>query len=129
MNEMYHLFAGVTAGTVSTVLLHPLDLIKVRMQVHEGAFGAYRGVWSALTEIFQREGLRGLYAGLSPAVLASALSWGGYFFFYEHSKVRASRAPVVRSFLLLRGYSYWLFRRESFSHIEGNHWLPRLLLF
>ena len=29
-----------------------------------------------------------MYGGLTPAVIASAVSWGGYFFFYENAKQR-----------------------------------------
>jgi len=32
------------------------------------------------------EGIRGLYQGLTPALLGSSLSWGGYFFLYEGLK-------------------------------------------
>lgn len=31
---------------------------------------------------------RSLFSGLAPALVASALSWGGFFFFYEHAKAR-----------------------------------------
>ncbi|ESN95002.1 hypothetical protein HELRODRAFT_186014 [Helobdella robusta] len=31
-----HLVAGVSGGVISTVVLHPLDLIKIRLQVNEG---------------------------------------------------------------------------------------------
>jgi hypothetical protein len=39
--------------------------------------------------IAQLEGFRGLYKGLSPALLANGVSWGGYFLFYEHAKNRS----------------------------------------
>lgn len=83
--EVAHLISGTLAGICSTVLLHPLDLVKVRMQVHEGVSA---GVITSTRDIFLREGFHGLYAGLFPAVLAASASWGGYFYFYEHIKVR-----------------------------------------
>ena len=88
--ELPHLIAGTFAGVCSTVLLHPLDLVKVRMQVHEGIPA---GVLTSTREILLREGFRGLYAGLVPAVLAASASWGGYFYFYEHIKV----TPLIPS--------------------------------
>jgi hypothetical protein len=33
-----------------------------------------------------------MYGGLTPAVIASAVSWGGYFFFYENAKQRRLEA-------------------------------------
>lgn len=38
-----------------------------------------RGVW-------KHEGIRGLYQGLTPAVIGSAGSWGGFFYVYEAMK-------------------------------------------
>ena len=84
-SEVAHLLSGTVAGVCSTVLLHPLDLVKVRMQVHEGVSA---GVITSTRDIFVREGIHGLYAGLLPAVLAASASWGGYFYFYERIKVR-----------------------------------------
>ena len=37
-----HLVSGMTAGVVSTLILHPLDLIKIRFQVNEGTGVALR---------------------------------------------------------------------------------------
>lgn len=34
----------------------------------------------------RHEGLAGLYQGWTPAVIGSAVSWGGYFYFYEAFK-------------------------------------------
>ncbi|KAF3790513.1 Folate transporter 1 [Nymphaea thermarum] len=41
-----------------------------------------------MSTIARIEGLRGLYAGLGPAILGSTLSWGLYFFFYSRAKQR-----------------------------------------
>lgn len=42
-----------------------------------------------MSAIAKLEGYRGLYKGLSPALLANGVSWGGYFLFYEHAKNRS----------------------------------------
>jgi solute carrier family 25 folate transporter 32 len=90
------LFAGLSAGAVSTVLLLPLDNIKVRLQVHEGENGLSKpgmkrskhlgGSLRLLRGLIRHEGVKGLYQGLTPAVLGSAVSWGGFFFVYEGLK-------------------------------------------
>jgi len=41
-----------------------------------------------LRGIVRHEGLRGVYQGWTPAVVGSAVSWGGYFYFYEGFKRR-----------------------------------------
>ena len=83
-----HMLAGFVAGMTSTVVLFPLDLIKVRFQVHDGQGSAYKGLFDATRSILRVEGWRGFYGGLTPAVAASAASWGGYFYFYDSAKQR-----------------------------------------
>lgn len=88
-----HAVAGVSAGCVTVLTLHPLDVIKTRLQVQDGLPGssAYRGALNAASTIVREEGLRGLYAGLTPALLGSGLAWGIYFFSYDRAKVRWTR--------------------------------------
>ena len=84
-----HFVAGTTAGLVSTALLYPLDLIKVRYQVNElSTLKAPQRLRGAFIAVVRNEGWRGLYQGLPAAMYGSGLSWGGDFFFYEHAKTR-----------------------------------------
>lgn len=86
----HHLVAGISAGALTSFLLNPLDLIKVRFQVADGtarsAVPNYTGVVSAFREVVKGEGFRGLYKGVAPAMSGSAISWGLYFYFYERIK-------------------------------------------
>jgi solute carrier family 25 folate transporter 32 len=75
--------AGFTAGFVSTVSLHPLDLVKTRLQVNETSF---RALFPLLGTIRRQEGMRGFYRGMSPNLLGATASWGIYFFWYSHIK-------------------------------------------
>ena len=93
---------GVGAGVVTSLLLHPLDVVKVRFQVQDGRSVAvrYTGVVQAAMAIWRAEGARGLYRGVVPACWGSGASWGLYFYFYEACKRRlaAGVAPFgVRS--------------------------------
>ena len=79
--DLSHLTAGAGAGCAATLLLHPLDLIKTRMQVQEHGctrLPAYRGVWHACRKIVGVEGWLGLYQGLWPNMLGNTVSWGLY---------------------------------------------------
>jgi solute carrier family 25 folate transporter 32 len=112
--------AGFCGGAISTMLLLPLDNIKVRLQVNEGIHsetistlsssvsasasasatsGAKTTTYPPTTTQTQRlgairmlqgvikyEGVRGLYQGLVPAIVGSAVSWGGFFYVYENMK-------------------------------------------
>jgi solute carrier family 25 folate transporter 32 len=86
-----HCAAGVTGGVLSTLALHPLDLIKIRFQVDEGVQVTakrpqYQGVFHALATISRQDGIRGLYQGVTPNVWGAGASWGFYFLFYNACK-------------------------------------------
>ncbi|XP_020104635.1 folate transporter 1, chloroplastic isoform X1 [Ananas comosus] len=83
--------AGAVAGFATVAALHPLDVVRTRFQVSDGRpsiLPQYKNTGHAIYTIARSEGLRGLYAGFSPAVLGSTVSWGLYFFFYSRAKQR-----------------------------------------
>jgi Mitochondrial carrier protein. len=103
------LIAGLLGGAASTFLLYPLDLVKVRLQVNEHSTNhsnsssttnsssssttwiprrQKRTMMGTLRHVVKYEGVSGMYQGLTPALVGSAASWGGYFFFYEGIKQR-----------------------------------------
>jgi solute carrier family 25 folate transporter 32 len=104
------LIAGFSGGVTSTSLLLPLDVIKVRLQVNEDSDNARRaggvkrrlGAMRIFRGIIKHEGVIGLYQGWTPAVIGSAVSWGGYFYLYENFKkqlatykLQSSGTPVT----------------------------------
>ena len=86
--------AGGVAGLTTTVLLYPLDLIKVRFQAFEGRTGpgaasrTYRTTLGAFATAVRSDGARSLYQGLGPSVAANTVSWALYFALYEAAKRR-----------------------------------------
>lgn len=83
-----HLVAGITGGVTSTLLLHPLDLLKIRFAVCDGrhAVPQYNSLTKAVSQICKEEGIRGLYKGVTPNVWGSGSAWGLYFLFYNSIK-------------------------------------------
>ncbi|XP_022187680.1 mitochondrial folate transporter/carrier [Nilaparvata lugens] len=83
-----HLIAGITGGVTSTLILHPLDLIKIRFAVSDGRTSVpqYNGMRSALSTIMKQEGFKGFYKGVTPNVWGSGSAWGFYFLFYSSIK-------------------------------------------
>lgn len=74
--------SGLTAGLLSTLCVHPLDLIKTRLQLDRRADAPRLGSSLAVARhVLVREGAgwRGLYRGLSPNVVGNMTSWGLYF--------------------------------------------------
>lgn len=81
-----HLVAGTLSGLTSTLILHPLDLLKVRFAVADGQSEIkkdYRNISNAFTTIIREEGFKGLYKGVTPSCLGSGTAWGSYFLFYN----------------------------------------------
>ncbi|KAK6260289.1 Mitochondrial substrate/solute carrier - like 10 [Theobroma cacao] len=83
--------AGAAAGVIAASFVCPLDVIKTRFQVHglpKLGNGAVKGslIVGSLEQIFRKEGLRGMYRGLSPTVLALLPNWAVYFTMYEQLK-------------------------------------------
>jgi len=61
--RMEHLVAGMSGGVASTLILHPLDLVKIRFAVNDGLGSRpkYDGLLHAFKSILKDEGVRGLY--------------------------------------------------------------------
>ncbi|KDP28207.1 hypothetical protein JCGZ_13978 [Jatropha curcas] len=81
--------AGAAAGVIAATFVCPLDVIKTRFQVH--GLPKHRNIKGSLIvgsleQIFRREGLRGMYRGLGPTVLALLPNWAVYFSIYEQLK-------------------------------------------
>lgn len=77
-----HMVAGVSGGVASTLVLHPLDLLKVRFAVNDGSVTArpqYQGLKNAVAMIVKEEGYRGLYRGVTPNCWGAGAAWGFYF--------------------------------------------------
>ena len=85
------LAAGAGAGLFATALLHPLDLIKTRMQVQDARsqgrrLPMYRGLFHGVRSIVSLEGWAGLFQGLGPNLIGSTTSWGLYMYLYALCK-------------------------------------------
>ncbi|OMO56963.1 Endoplasmic reticulum-adenine nucleotide transporter [Corchorus capsularis] len=85
--------AGAVAGFATVAAMYPLDIVRTRFQANDGRVTkfTYKNTAHAIFTITRLEGLRGLYAGFSPAVLGSTVSWSLYFFFYGRAKQRYSK--------------------------------------
>lgn len=90
-----HLAAGTCSGAFSSAATFPLDVLKTRLQAATTSTRRAQSLGAAFARIARVEGYRGLYSGLSPALLGNAMAWGGYFYFYEHAKRRQQRSTTA----------------------------------
>ncbi|KAG8181417.1 hypothetical protein JTE90_018884 [Oedothorax gibbosus] len=71
-----YLLAGISGGVASTLVLHPLDLLKIRFAVNDGQIltrPSYNGLGNAVSTIIKEEGVRGLYRGVTPNCCYNAI--------------------------------------------------------
>ncbi|KAL1199037.1 Nicotinamide adenine dinucleotide transporter 2 [Cardamine amara subsp. amara] len=80
--------AGAAAGVIAGTFVCPLDVIKVRLQVHglplTPISGRQRGtvIIRSLHNIVKNEGVKGMFRGLSPTIIALLPNWAVYFSVY-----------------------------------------------
>lgn len=79
--------AGFSAGVVSCLTVHPLDLLKNRLQLNTSGRSRPGDSLRIIRSVVQDEGgVRALYRGLWPNMLGNSLGWGLYFLFYGEVK-------------------------------------------
>ncbi|KIH69577.1 2-oxodicarboxylate carrier 2 domain protein [Ancylostoma duodenale] len=82
--------AGGSAGLVEVCLMHPLDLIKTRLQVAQND----KGMWDCVSKTFRSEGVSGFYKGILPPILAETPKRATKFFTFEQYKKIFSYSDV-----------------------------------
>ncbi|KAK5083366.1 mitochondrial FAD carrier protein flx1 [Exophiala xenobiotica] len=98
----------MTAGLASTITVHPLDIIKARMQLDTSPNPLLNSTRSVFADILRNEGptrIRALYRGLSPNLLGNTAGWGLYFLWYKQGQ------DLVRN---LKGYS----KDQKFTNVD-----------
>ncbi|KAH3665800.1 hypothetical protein OGAPHI_003988 [Ogataea philodendri] len=77
-NTPFESTSGLLAGILSKTLVYPLDLVRRRKHM------TYRGSFAhAILQIIAKEGVRGAYHGLTPALIKSAPTTAISFWCYE----------------------------------------------
>jgi len=86
----HHLVAGTVAGTASTLITTPTDLVKIRMMTQQqqqrtnpSAEKPYRNSLHCAASVLKSHGLPGLYRGLCLNAVKDGLSFGAYFYLYH----------------------------------------------
>ena len=114
---------GVGTGAIQSIMLSPVELVKIRLQLqnvsHANLHGAasYKGPVSVAKSILKTEGIKGIYRGFVITVLRDAPAHGVYFWTYEymreqfHPGCRKNGHESLRTMLTaggLAGVASWL---------------------
>ncbi|KAK9106686.1 hypothetical protein Syun_022697 [Stephania yunnanensis] len=80
--------SGAASGAIAATFVCPLDVIKTRLQVHglpQLPNSSKKGslIVASMQDIIEKDGVRGLYRGLSPTILALIPNWAVYFTVYK----------------------------------------------
>ncbi|RPA84834.1 mitochondrial carrier [Ascobolus immersus RN42] len=84
--------SGLTSGVLTTLITHPLDLIKTRLQLASNPTSSrpvqFGATWRVISEIRNTDGLsvRSLYRGISTNLAGNASGWMLYFLIYGEVK-------------------------------------------
>ncbi|KAG9235501.1 mitochondrial carrier protein-like protein [Amylocarpus encephaloides] len=91
--------AGLSAGIISTLAVHPLDVIKTRLQIQRNASTTPTPAYGILKGLLSTERpVQRLYRGLAPNLIGNASSWAIFFYFKsvaESQLLRFRNGPAV----------------------------------
>jgi solute carrier family 25 (adenine nucleotide translocator) protein 4/5/6/31 len=75
---------GASAGLLTRAMLYPLEYTRNKMnnQVKDGK----RSIWGCLREVYEREGIRGVYRGAMVSFVGVAIFRSTYFGIYDTFK-------------------------------------------
>ncbi|KAM0908058.1 hypothetical protein ACQ4PT_015696 [Festuca glaucescens] len=85
---------GAAAGIVSTLVCHPLEVLKDRLTINREA---YPSIALAFNKIYRADGIGGLYAGLCPTLVGMLPYSTCYYFMYETIKTSYCRTHKKKS--------------------------------
>ena len=107
--------AGIIAGGTATLCLHPLDLLKTRLQVASKQRNAYvlplnspASLIGQFRHIMELDGIKGLYRGLLPNFVGAVTAWGTYFLLYSYFKQLAQLRKGDASKTRLSSLEYFI---------------------
>lgn len=84
-----NILAGGCAGSMTTVIVYPLDFARTRVGVDIGRnkeAREFKGMADCMKKIYLAEGIRGLYNGFPPAIVGIFVYRGLYFGMYDTGK-------------------------------------------
>lgn len=95
----HSLLVGTAAGSTSTVVTYPFDFLRTRLAAN--STNEFISMTKSIRGVYAKEGVRGFFAGLKPAVLSVASTTGLLFWSYELARdlsVEYKDVPFIEGF-------------------------------
>jgi dicarboxylate transporter 10 len=99
--KVSHWYFGGIASAGAACITHPLDLLKVHLQTHQGKLG----IISQATSIIRKQGILALYAGLSASLLRQVTYSTTRFGIYEVGHRELGKDPSFLQLACLAGFA------------------------
>jgi solute carrier family 25 carnitine/acylcarnitine transporter 20/29 len=80
---MYAMFTGFLFGATNTLVGHPMDTIKTKMQADTGYIGMKSSLMGTIKHLYKAEGVIGFYRGCVPPFFGSVIYRSLQFTVYE----------------------------------------------
>jgi len=105
------IFAGTLAGINVTLVGHPFDTLKVRLQTQPQQNPLYKGLIDCLTKTIKWEGVGGLYSGVASPLIGQMFFRTALFFSFGETKrqlamIRHDGKLRKSDFFLAGGFSW-----------------------
>ena len=91
-DNIAHALSGAGGGLIAMTLTYPLITLSTRAQVESQR--ASTSTYAAVKHIVQREGIRGLYAGLDSALFGISITNFVYYYWYEWTRAFFEKAAL-----------------------------------
>ncbi|KAJ9086484.1 mitochondrial thiamine pyrophosphate transporter, variant 2 [Entomophthora muscae] len=104
--------SGASAGLVATSITYPLDLLRTKFVAQDDKNKLYTGIKQSIDLVIKREGLVGLYKGLSPTLIQIMPAMGIVFFGFDTIKASLDTHLVMHQ-LLSETYFECPFRQKT----------------
>jgi len=92
--RIFNLLSGGVAGTVSSILTNPMEVIKTQLQASSSTT-AKKTVQSVCETIWKNEGVSGLWRGLAPTLVGIIPSRSVYFYAYQTVSSTLSKSAAA----------------------------------
>ena len=100
---LFAMLSGITYGATNTIVGHPFDTVKTKMQAQADVFKSHNGYIKTITEVYQKEGPIGFYRGCVPQFFGSIFYRSLQFSVFEMFFTRWEKTELLRTAIPLSG--------------------------